>query len=239
MDKENYTVIQSGKASFKIEVPYQLLECGPKEKSKPLIVYLHGFNQNLKSFQTDCELLLTVHAHHLFIQAPYPVFSRKRDIPVSDWGRAWYLYDGSQVQFLKSMGDASRFINEIIERTISAVKPSRTVLLGYSMGGYLAGYHSIMHPNQIQDLIICGARYKSELLEDDYDKIVHQNILALHGNADKSVESAPQKKEIEGLKRKGIDATFVALDETHAFNRSFEEKILDWLNDKGYTCDKL
>ena len=237
MNRSKNSILQSGKASFKIEVPYQLIDSGPATDSKPLIVYLHGFNQTMKSFQLDCEHLLAVHAYHLFIEAPYPVFSRKRNVPVSEWGRAWYLYDGDQEQFIRSLGQASRFINEIIERTISAVNPTRTALLGYSMGGYLAGYHAITNPEQIQELIICGARYKSELLEGSYDKINHQNILALHGNADKSVESAPQKKEIEGLKQKGIDATFVALDETHAFTRSFEDEILDWLNGKGYNFD--
>ncbi len=239
MEKKSYEIIQSGKASFKIEVPYKLLESGPESTAKPLIVYLHGFNQTEREFRKDCKDLLKVHAYHLFIQAPYPVYDRKKDIPVSKWGRAWYLYDGNQDQFLRSMDHASRFIGQIIEKTVEATKSNRTAVLGYSMGGYLAGYHAIKWPQQVQDLIICSARYKSELLEGDYEKINHQSILALHGSADKRVESSPQRHEIEGLKQQGIEASFVALVDGHKFSQAFTEKILDWLNDKGYTCDPI
>lgn len=239
MEKTDYEIIQSGKASFKIEVPYKLIECGHKNRSKPLIVYLHGFNQTESSFRKDCRELLKVHAFHLFIQAPYPIYDRSREKPVSKWGRSWYLYDGNQDQFLRSMGQASGFIGQLIDKTTSATESTRTAVLGYSMGGYLAGYHAIKRPEQVQDLIICSARYKSELLEGDYEKINHQSILALHGIADKTVESSPQKNEIDGLKHHGIDASFVALDDTHKFSRAFTEKILDWLNDKGYTCDPI
>ncbi|WP_340103665.1 alpha/beta hydrolase [Rhodohalobacter sp. 8-1] len=239
MKNTDNEIIQSGKASFKIEVPYKLIESGTKQAPKPLIVYLHGFNQTEKSFRKDCRNLLKVHAYHLFIQAPYPIYDRSREKPVSEWGRSWYLYDGSQDQFLRSMDHASRFIGQIITKTIDATAATRTAILGYSMGGYLAGYHAIKWPEHVQDLIICSARYKSELLEGEYEKINHQSILALHGNADKKVESSPQRNEIEGLKQHGIDATFVALADTHKFSQAFIEKILDWLNDKGYTCDPI
>jgi|AntRauTorckE6833_2_1112554.scaffolds.fasta_scaffold03099_4 predicted esterase len=235
MGKTDHELIQSGKSSFKIEVPYKLFESGPGNASKPLIVYLHGFNQTEHTFREDCRDLLQVQAYHLFIQAPYPIYDRRGKKPVSEWGRSWYLYDGHQDQFLRSMDHASRFIDQIIEKTTHATKSTRTAIIGYSMGGYLAGYHAIKRPEQVQDLIICSARYKSELLEGDYKKINHQSILALHGNADKSVDPNPQRIEVEGLKKHGIDATFVALDDTHKFSQVFTEKILEWLNDKGYT----
>ena len=237
MERNNYELIQSGKSSFKIEVPYKLFETGDRQSSKPLIVYLHGFNQTEKSFRDQCSDLLTVQAYHLFIQAPYPIYDRSRAKPVAEWGRSWYFYDGDQDQFLLSMDHASRFIGPLIEKTANAKSSTRTTLLGYSMGGYLAGYHAIRRPEQINELIICSARYKGELLEGDYDKINHQNILALHGSADKTVKSSPQREEIEGLKQQGIDATFVSLDNTHKFSQAFTEKILVWLNDKGYSFD--
>lgn len=239
MNKINHELIQSGKASFKIEVPYKLFETGDRESHKPLIVYLHGFNQTEKSFRDDCSDLLNIHAHHLFIQAPYPIYDRSREKPVADWGRSWYLYDGDQDQFLLSMDHASRFIGQLIEKTAKATSSTRTALLGYSMGGYLAGYHAIMRPEQVNELIICSARYKSELLEGDYSKINHQSILALHGTADKTVESSPQREVVMELKQHGIDAAFVALDDTHKFSPAFTEIILDWLHDKSYTFESF
>ena len=237
MGKTDHELIQSARASFKIEVPYKLFESGPRNVPKPLIVYLHGFNQTESSFRKDCRDLLKVEAYHLFIQAPYPIYDRRGKKPVSKWGRSWYLYDGHQDQFLRSMGHASRFIGQLIEKTADAINPTRIAIIGYSMGGYLAGYHAIKRPEQVQELIICSARYKSELLDGDYEKINHQNILALHGSADKRVDHNPQMNEIEDLKKQGIDASFVSLNGTHTFSQAFIEKILDWLNDKGYTCN--
>lgn len=70
-------VLISGKASFKIEVPYKLYETGEKGK-KPLIVYLHGFNQNIDRFEKIVNPLTELRAYHLFIQAPYPIYDETR-----------------------------------------------------------------------------------------------------------------------------------------------------------------
>lgn len=239
MDEMEYELIQSGKASFKIEVPYKLLETGARGVAKPLIIYLHGYNQTEKSFRKDCKELLKADAYHLFIQAPYPIYDRSRSKPVSEWGRAWYLYDGDHDQFIRSMDHASRFIGQLIEKTKKATGVTRTALVGYSMGGYLAGYHAIKRPEQLNELVICSARFKTELLKGDYEKIFHISVLALHGIADKKVESSPQKDEIEGLIEQGMDATFVAIDGTHKFSPIFTEKILDWFNIKGYKCNSI
>lgn len=229
-------LLQSGKADFKLQVPYQVLETGEKDKPKPILVYLHGYGQTIKKFREICEPLLAVEAYHLFIQAPYPLYDRTREKKVNEWGRAWYLYDGDQDQFRTSLDQASRFIREIITRVVKVVNANRLCLVGFSMGGYLAGYHAIECSEQVNDVIIYGARYKSELLIGDYEKISHQNILALHGRDDKKVEPKPQREEMNALKRHGVDATFIEMEETHAFSESGIKKILDWLSNKGYTC---
>jgi len=237
MADKDTELLLSGKTSFKIEVPYKVLESGEKGARKPMIVYLHGYGQTIETFSKLCGPLFTLNAYHLFIQAPFPLYDRKRDKnrKVSEWGRAWYLYDGDQTQFLRSMHNASRFIREIITRVGEALPVSRLCLLGYSMGGYLAGYHAIHTPEQVNELVICGARFKSELLKDGVEKIFHQNILALHGNDDNNVEPGPQQDEISGLRDQGMDATFMMVDASHAYSETFSKKILEWLSDKGYT----
>ncbi len=232
----NVEILQSGKADFKIQVPYQVLETGKTDKKKPLIIYLHGYGQTIQSFKKKCKELLAVEAYHLFIQAPYPLYDQSRKKKVSEWGRAWYLYDGDQDQFRTSLDHASRFIREIITRVIEVVNASRICLIGFSMGGYLAGYHAINCSEQVNELVIYGARFKTELLIGDYQKISHQNILALHGKADKKVEPGPQQAEILALKRNGVKATFMEIDEAHEVSQSGIKKILEWLNNKGYTC---
>ncbi|REL33024.1 hypothetical protein DYD21_12240 [Rhodohalobacter sp. SW132] len=234
MKESEAELLQSGKAGFKIQVPYQLLETGKKEAEKPLIVYLHGFGKNIKSFKTECIPMLGLSAYHLFIQGPYPLYDRKGQKKVEDWGRAWYMYDGEQEQFRVSLDHASRFIRQIIQRTTGAISSNRTCIIGFSMGGYLAGYHAIHNPEQVNELIMYGARFKSELLIGDYRKISHQNILALHGIDDNMVEPAPQRKEMEVLRSNGVDATFVEIEETHTFSNTGIERIIDWLSHRGY-----
>lgn len=220
-----------------METPYRLFETGDsdKQKPKPLLVYLHGYNQTMRWFREQCSSMMDLHSYHLFIQAPYPIYDRKSRKKVSEWGRAWYLYDGDQDQFLRSLDQASRFIGEVIESTVNTVACSRTGIIGYSMGGYLAGYHAINWPHQVNDLIMCGARFKSELLNGELEKISHLSILALHGNADKKVEGGPQRREIEALKNENIDAEYVEVDGAHAFSESYVEEAKDWLIEKGYS----
>ena len=43
----NRDVLLSGKTSFKIEVPYLLVETGKKNSKKPLIIYLHGYGEEV------------------------------------------------------------------------------------------------------------------------------------------------------------------------------------------------
>lgn len=227
-------LIVSGKHSFKIEVPYQLIETGPKGSAKPLIVYLHGYGQRIETFQKKCSSCLKTEAYHLFIQGPYPIFDHSRKKNVSDWGRAWYLYDGNRMQFVKSLELASEFIQEIVDKLLNVIDVNRICLIGYSMGGYLAGYFALTRWKHVNELIVIGARIKTEILNESWENIRHLQILALHGKNDKSVSYLPQEKEIETLKEQSIKAELKLLDETHSFTESFVSEISMWLKEKGY-----
>ncbi len=226
-------VLISGRTSFKIEVPYKLIESGKKGK-KPLIVYLHGYKQNITLFQKLTTKILNIEAYHLFIQAPYPVYDEKRERKVEEWGRAWYLYDGEQTQFVKSMEISSEFIQEIIDQLIPNLEVSRICIFGYSMGGYLGGYFALSRWKHVNEAIILSARIKTEVFEGKLEQAKHIRFLAIHGEGDTSVYPGPQQKEIENLKENGIDATFEMINEKHKFTDTFIEKSMEWLSAKGY-----
>jgi len=227
-------VLISGKTSFKIEVPYQLIESGPKAESKPMIVYLHGFGDNADSFRMDCEKLLDIPAYHLFIQAPYPLYDRSRKKDVSEWGRAWYLYDGNQSQFIKSLELASEFIQEVIDKLLNVIGVSRLCVLGYSMGGYLAGYFALTRWKHVNELIVVGARIKTEVLQDNWEHVRHLKVLALHGSGDEKVKPGPQQAEIAEMNKKGVHAELKLLDENHSFNQKYVIEAIAWLKKAGY-----
>lgn len=227
-------VLVSGKTSFKIEVPYQLIESGPKAESKPMIVYLHGFGDNADTFRKDCEKLLDIPAYHLFIQAPYPLYDRSRKKEVSEWGRAWYLYDGNQSQFTRSLELASEFIQEVIDKLLNVIQVNRLCVFGYSMGGYLAGYFALTRWKHVNDLIVIGARIKTEVLHDTWDHVGHLNVLALHGSGDEKVKPGPQQSEIEKMKEAGANAELKILDQNHSFNQAYVTEAVAWLKKTGY-----
>ncbi len=223
----------SGKSSFKIEVPYKLIESGGKGK-KPLIVFLHGYKQNIALFQKLTKPMLSVEAYHLYIQAPYPIYDQTRERKVEDWGRAWYLYDGQQDQFIKSMELASEFIQGIIEKVLPTLEVSRICIFGYSMGGYLGGYFSLSRHNLVNDAIILSARIKTEAFEDNLEQANKINFLAVHGKNDTSVYPEPQKEHIQILKSSGFDASYISVNEGHKLSPNFLEPAINWLSGKGY-----
>ncbi|MDR9418771.1 alpha/beta hydrolase [Gracilimonas sp.] len=226
--------VVTGKASFTIEVPYKIIEKGRKGEEKPLIVYLHGYNQNIEYFEKKMRSMLTLEAYHLFIQAPYPIYDSSRKLKVSRWGRAWYLYDGEQQQFLKSLEKASGFIDNVIEDATQGFKSSRTCVLGYSMGGYLSGYYALSRPQNVDDLIVISGRIKTEAFEGRREQASHLNVLAVHGSEDASVYPEPQKKCIELLHKEGFNTTFIMVDEGHKLVPVFVEESKDWLLQKSY-----
>ena len=226
-------VLVSGKTSFKVEVPYTLIETGEKGK-KPLIIYLHGFGENIDLFKKRCDSLLNLKAYHLFIQGPYPIYDRSRKKNVSEWGRAWYLYDGNQGQFIKSLELASEFIQGIIDKLLPVVQVNRIGVMGYSMGGYLAGYFAMTRWKHVNDLVVIGARIKTEILNESFENIQHMNIAAFHGENDDKVQSGPQANEIEMLKENGVKAELNLLNENHSFSEVYLNQIFKWLKRSGY-----
>lgn len=226
-------VLLAGKTSFKVEVPYKLIDSGSKKK-KPLIVYLHGYDQNIERFQRYTDHLLKLEAYHLFIQGPYPIYDKEHSRKVSEWGRAWYLYDGEQDQFVKSLELASEFIQEVIDNLLTQIEVSRLAMFGYSMGGYLAGYFALSRWKHVNELIVVGGRIKTEVFEDRPGNYDHLNVLALHGTKDNAVKSSPQQKSAEKLSQWGANVEFKGLNEEHKLTKPYLAEIVQWLTSSGY-----
>ncbi|MDR9364077.1 MAG: dienelactone hydrolase family protein [Balneolaceae bacterium] len=234
-DNNNDEFLISGKSSFCYDVPFRVHETGTEKIEKPLVLYLHGFKDNLEVFSERCsEIVDKVEAYHLFIQGPYPIYDRRSKKKVKDWGASWYLYDGEQEQFLSSLEQTSVFIDKILKEMKNSIKVERTCLIGYSMGGYLAGYYSLTRPKLVNELIVAGARIKTEILEEKWELISHLNILALHGEHDKLVDYQPQRNEIKRLINHNVSAEFKLIDQKHRFNDEFISLICEWLSNKNY-----
>lgn len=226
-------VLMSGKTPFRLDVPYTLIESGGKGE-KPLIVYLHGFGQNVKIFRRKMDALLDLRAYHLFVQGPYPLYDESRKRKVRDWGRSWYLYDGDPQQFVRSLELSSEFIQEVIDKMIELVEVNRLAVVGYSMGGYQAGYFALSRWKHVNDLVVVGGRIKTEVFRERQGSYDHLNVLALHGSADESVKADPQRESAAELEEWGAKVDFREIDRGHELDAAYVEEIRKWLSDSGY-----
>ena len=234
-NRSDSDVLASGKTSFKIEVPYQLIETGKKGEKKPLILYLHGFGENIKLFQKRCSRFMDLNAYHLFIQGPYPLYDHSRNKTVSNWGRSWYLYDGKRKQFTKSLELTSEFIQGIIDNLIQFINVSKICVVGYSMGGYQASHFALTRWKHVNDLVVVGGRIKTEILNESiWDNLKHMDILAIHGKNDDKVEYKGQEEAINSLKKRGIKSELLLLDEKHDFSEKIIDEIIKWFQLKEY-----
>lgn len=216
----------TGHASFNLAVPYKVIETGQQQK-KPLIIYLHGYKQNMHYFEKKCTNLVAFDAYHLFIQGPYPIYDEKHQRSVAEWGRAWYLYDGNQEQFIRSLEDTSVFLQDLIDTVKAKLMVSRTVLLGYSMGGYLAGYVTLSRPGYIDDLIVIGGRIKTEHFRGmSYDDL---NVLHLHGINDQSVGAERSRESCEELKLMGASVSFKEIETGHRLTDAYISAVKKWM----------
>lgn len=226
-------VLVSGKTSFKVEVPYKLFQTG-RHIPKPLIIYLHGYGQNIEQFQSLTKEFHKVEAYHLYIQGPYADLAnvKKR----GKWGFAWYLYNGKQGSFIKSLEYTSEFIQGILDNISNYINVSRVCVVGYSMGAYQAGYFAISRWKHVNDLILLSGRVKSEsFTTKKLKKASHMNVLAVHGKKDTIVAAKEQEKEIELLQKVGFNAQIVLLDTEHKLTAGMCETSVSFLNKAGYS----
>jgi len=228
---ENERVVETS-TPFSIPVPYSHVETGtPGEK--PVIVYLHGYKQNMQYFQKKMKKLRQIRAHHIYLQGPYPVFDEKQKRAVEEWGRAWYLYDGNQQTFIHHLEKTASFVEHFLrDDVLPTIDYSRLALMGYSMGGYLAGYFALSRMPMVDDVAVLGARIKVELFADQsFDGL---NVFALHGSNDTSVHAEPQQKSCQQLSAQGAKVHYQSIAVAHKLSDSYIQTARKWFIGAGY-----
>lgn len=219
-------------AEMKQQVPCKLIQTGKNPEN--LLVYLHGYKQNIQILEKKFEKITTINAYHLFVQAPHVLYEQSRKRPLEEWGRAWYFYDGSQQVFIDSMEESSKFLESLLKSVKNQYSVSRTGIIGYSMGGYLAGYFAFSRSVLIDDLAVIGARLKTEVFEQTLSQYKHIKVLALHGKNDESVMLKPQRDEIEKLKQLGYQAELLQTNSGHRIDPEIVDNLHKWLITNGF-----
>lgn len=191
-----------GKRTLSFDVPYTLmLPQGPTPDA--LIVALHGMGQSPSTMQAMLAPLLDLPCGFLFPRAPWPFEIRKPDRMLI--GHAWYLFDGDQTALRASMDVAVAHLWGVMDEIAQDWVPRKTILLGFSQGGYLAGYMAPQNPQRFAAAACIGGRIKHEFLADSPTAARAMPLLQLHGGRDMAVKPDAARDAVEKTRALGFN----------------------------------
>ncbi len=111
------------------------------------------------------------------------------------------------------------------------LRPRARFLLGFSQGGYCGAFAALRHPEVFRGMIICGARVKTEFLEDAMPKAAARDfrVLLCHGRRDTAVSFESAERGRDALRQAGIDVELAEFDAGHSLGRAQVEAAAQWI----------
>lgn len=219
-------VVATGKSTYKLQIPYKILETGPPGE-KPLVVWLHGFGQTSGWMQKQFEPVWSkVDAYHLFVQAPYLLLESY--VQKKSEGYSWYMFNGEKERYEESMEHAAEFLMDLISRMKPLLRSKGLTVCGYSQGAYLAGYLALSRPKHIDHAFMLAGRFKNEWVKD-WNALHAVTLFGIHGDADDEVRWEPQEHALAEARDRGIAAHFFLVNGTHKINSAMMDKLFELL----------
>lgn len=171
----------------------------------PLLVGLHGFGDDARRLSDRLDGLRQAPYARLWLDGPFPV--EVKEDTGRRIGRAWYQYDGDQDRFLAALVAGTEHVHRAVD-DVAAQQPvaaDQAVLLGYSMGGYLAGWAGLQDRDRWRGVVALATRIKAEAL--DADKVAGQRLLVVHGERDRFIDVARARESADAVRAMGADVT--------------------------------
>jgi predicted esterase len=206
-------------APFVAEVPVDLHL--PEDRDGSLVVALHGMGMSAASFAADALACAPERSAVLVPQGPLAF--EMRSAKGMRQGNGWYVYTGDTEAFLASMQRTEEWLLRQVDFALAdhALDPGRVALLGFSQGGYLAGWTGVRHAARFRRVVVAAGRIKHEVLEDDARRAAGRDfrVLHVHGEADESVAAAAAQASCAALAAWGVDCAFRNFQAAHAVLR--------------------
>jgi predicted esterase len=223
---ELHAVVATGKATYKIQVPYKLIRTGAGEKV-PLVIWLHGFGQTMSWMKKTCEPVWgDISAHHLFVQAPYLLLESY--VQKKPEGYSWYMFNGEREHYEDSMEHAAEFILDLAGKLRAVTHHKEIHVAGYSQGGYLAGYMALSRPHLVTKAIMLAGRFKHEWVKD-WEKVKDIHLVGIHGDADTEVLPGPQREALEVAQNHGVKTEFRLVEGGHKLSDAMLQELAEVL----------
>lgn len=226
---KQYTPVkeQAGWVPFQVNAAWEVYRTGEPQEQTPLLVYLHGYGENITGFREKTNSLQAIPGLHLFIQGPYPLPRPG----MKNRGYSWYVYDGPDSDFAAELAKATELVESVVAKITSVYSISEVISVGFSMGAYLGGYWALFGSHPPDLLAACGGRIKTELLHHN-EPVIKPGIrkfAAIHGKDDKAVVGEHQQKAVDELIQYGFEAEMIWVDSGHAFDGVMENAVKRWV----------
>ena len=222
-----------GEVEFTRSVRF-LLDPVEDERPRPLLVALHGQGMSAESFRRVLRHRPPT-GHRLLVPEGPHVFERREPEGIRA-GHGWYIFLGDQEAFRREMTRAEEHLLRVldqVERDHGPVDRTRSVLLGFSQGGYLAGFVGLRHPERFGGVVISAARVKHEFLEGPLRDGPLPPVLLLHSPEDPMTPVELAEKSLEVLRAAGGEAELRPHPGGHRLPPEALEELADWLGEKG------
>jgi phospholipase/carboxylesterase len=202
---------------FSIDVPVEIVAADRPDGS--VVVALHGMGHSASAFVKDVLPLLPAGATAILPQGPYPY--EMRGTGGIRQGNAWYVYTGESEAFLASMMRTESWLLSVVDAEIARLRldSKRVALLGFSQGGYLAGFVGIRHARRFRGLVVAAGRIKDEALADVAPRATGLRVLDVHGAQDESVKPDACRASAERMAALGLPVEFRTYPSGHAVLR--------------------
>ena len=197
---------------------------------KPLLVYLHGMGEDAASFETYWPAVDALGLNAVVPSGPFP-FEQRRDAGISI-GHAWYLYDGGPILFQETAALVRDHLQRLITRVEQEhhLRPSRRVLLGYSMGAYFGYQVALGNPGLFSHLVGVSGNLKAEPVAEGLREGHKMRCLVVHGREDRSVPADFARETHRVLTEHGFPADLELLPGGHGIRKDRDATVARWLS---------
>jgi predicted esterase len=224
--------VKESACTFHLACPYTLVlpDGFRRNRAWPLVIALHGMGQYEALMQRAMAPLFDRPWIWLFPRGVHPFEMRTPEkIRI---GYAWYLYTGEQDGLRESMKLSDQHLMNLQDVVRKEYPVSDTAVIGFSQGGYLAGYVAPHHPERFRAGGCIGGRIKHEFLDDTPGPAREQVALAqFHGGKDQNVTPALAREALEACGKSGFKDTayFEDAEAGHEISEKLVHEVGLWL----------
>ncbi len=191
---------------YDLDVPVRV-HC-PDDPDGSLLIALHGVGMSTRGFLREAAPCAPERAIVVYPEAPLP-FEMRRESGMRQ-GSSWYVYTGDNDAFRESITRAEEFILRVLDRALveTGADPKRVALLGFSQGGYLAGWLGLRNASRFERLVVAGGRIKHEALDAAARAAGDLRVLCVHGADDAGVGCDAARESADSVAALGVEMTF-------------------------------